>query len=378
MQHSLDFESERDTTETSQPRPVWPSGTLAGHLVSNRSKFGFEVTLRPFTTERSLEVEGSPGPVSFSQQLSTGPLESRQPEESLASGIDFESLERLFSKVNAFDGRLTLSKRFGELPNGSSLTKRPPTLGRRRKLEVETGDSSTIHSSYSMLFDDRSESQDASFNKSGHLGREKESRPKGRARDNSTKITLPPPSGMGILARSERIQRKNVKERQVKTYPKEDDELKAFSEQAFIEFIKQLILNDEFSSDEYKKLPDIEKEIILKIIRCRYKDAENWKFPFKAKSLAACNTKNSLRFVNEKKLIGDIWPLIIDLLKKLKSLWKADKEQETILLFRTYHKPYFKDEIRHKVDASLAEQIDQGNDVLLGNLFAEFYLGYRP
>ena len=377
MQRAFDNESEKDTSETQNQAQAWSNHLLGSQLVANRNKFGFEIIL-PNYFQGSLEVEGIPHQPSFSPHLSTAPQEALHFESPAETKVDFETLDRLFNKLNSFDGRLTVQKTYGLLGKGTTLTKRGP-LGRNRlTLDEQSGDSSTIYSSYSRIYDEQSESNELSFNKTANVAKEKDLKPKPKGKNIPTKIVIPqmPPDRI-TTTRGERHIKTLERERQAKINAKEEDERRFMGEMSFIESVKQIIFNDEVNSEILKKLIGVEQEIVLKIVRLRYKGAENFKFPFKNRNFAAYNTRCNFRFVNEKKLVGDIWPSIIDQLKKLRGLWRTDKDQEIVQLFKTYHKCLHVEELKKKVEPNLAEQINEGCDVLQLNLFAELVLGHR-
>lgn len=377
MQGSYDCESERDTMETSNQGSFWPSSMLASHVVAKKSKYGFELIL-PNMTRGSLEVEGSQKQGFFSPHLSTMRTpDCQQSDKSPDSNLDFDSLDNLFRKLNSFDGKFTGHKRYGLFERDSNLEKRPPVMRTRHRREPDSRDSSTIITTYSKLHDDLSESEETSFNKSGYPKKERGTRTRGRKRNIPTTIVFPKPPADKVAGRRRGYNHNTLDKEKPARVNHTEGENGTLGEFTFVEFVKQIVFNDELNSDAFKRLSDQEQEIVLKIVRLRYKGAENLKFPLKIKNFASYNTRCNLRFVNEKKLLGEIWPLIIDQLKKVRNLWRTDKEQEIIQLFRTYHRSLYIQEIKKKVSQNLSEQLDDGNDVLLINLFAELYLGYR-
>lgn len=377
MQGSYDCESERDTMETSNNGTFWPSSMLASHVVAKKSKFGFELILPNFK-QGSLEVEGSQQPGFFSPHLSSKQApDYQQADRSADSNIDFDSLDRLFSKLNSFDGKFTGHKRYGLHEGDSNLEKRPPVIKTRQRREADSRDSSTINTTYSRLYDGASESEDTPFNKLGRPRKERGTRTRGRGRNIPTTIVLPKRPADKIIPRRRGYHQNTLERGKPSRVNNAEEERGTVSEFTFVEFVKQIVFNDELNSETFKRLSEKEQEIVLKIVRLRYKGAENLKFPLKIKNFASYNTRCNLRFVNEKKLLGEVWPLIIDQLKKVRNLWRTDKDQEIIQLFKTYHRSLYIQEIKKKVDRSLSEQLDEGNDVLIINLFAELYLGYR-
>lgn len=376
MQASLDFESERETTETAHQSFYWPNALLSGHVVTKSNKFGFEVIL-PGYPHRSLEVESPHQPMTFSPHLSSVHQGELQGDEGSDSQVDFEGIDRLFNSLGRFNGKLTMRKGLGF--EEASLVKRPPRYKGRLRNDADSEDTSTVYSSYSRPFEGKSESHEGGFNKTGHQKKQSEIANQAKGKYPPTRIVLPlPPSEKAPLSRSDRHQRVMERERNLRTLPKEDDDQRAASDHTFTEVLRAMVFHDDVNSDAIKKLSDLDRELVLKIIRLRYKGAELLKFPFKTKKFASYNTKSHLRLFNERKLLGEMWPLLIDQLKKMRNVFRSDKDEETVDLFRVYHKKYFEEKIRQKLDEATLKELDDDNDALLVNLFAELYLSSRP
>lgn len=376
MQASFDYESERDTSETVNQGCYWPNALLSGHVVTKCNKFGFEVIL-PGYPQRPLEVEGNPPPRTFSPQLSSVHQHDSMPVNGLESAVDFDSIDRLFKKLKGFDGKLTIQKGFGI--GETNLTKRPPNPKTRQRQEPDSNDTSTVYSSYSRLYERSSVSPDRGFNKTGIAVKEKETRVRSKAKNPPTKIVLPmPPGEKAPLSRSDRHLRILERERQLRHHSKDEDDKKYLGDQGLTDILKQIVFYDEVVSDSLKKLSEFDRELVLKVIRLRYKGAELMRYPFKTKNFSTYNTRSHFRLVNEKKLLSEMWPLIIDQLKKLKNIWRKDKDDETVDLFKAYHMQHYEQKILQKLDGVAFKEIDEDREILMVNLFAELYLSYRP
>lgn len=376
MQTSYDCESERDTSETVNQGFFWPSALLPGHVVTKCNRFGFELIL-PGYSQRSLEVESNPAPVTFSPHLSSVNHHETNENSGLGSKVDFDGIDRLFKKLKGFDGKLTIQKGFGF--EEGNLGKRPPNQKGKLKEDSESVETSTVYSSYSRIFEGASASQEKGFNKSQLQTKEKENKLKTRNRNPPTKIVLPmPPPDKAPLSRSDRHLRILERERQNKANQRDEEDKKFLGEQGLIDILKAIVFNDVVNSDSLRKLSDFDRELVLKLIRLRYKGAELMRFPFKSRNFSTYNTRSHFRLVNEKKLLGEMWPSIIDQLKKIKNIWRHNKDDEIIDLFKIYHKQPYQEKIKVRLEPQALKELDENDDTLLVNLFAEFYLGFRP
>ena len=376
MQTSFDCESERDTSETVNQGFFWPSALLPGHVVTKFNKFGFELIL-PGYSQRSLEVESNLAPVTFSPHLSS--VNHHESHENVGHGakVDFDGIDRLFKKLKGFDGKLTIQKGFGF--EESNLVKRPPNQKGRHREESDSVETSTVYSSYSRIFEGASASQEKGFNKSQLQTKEKETKIRTRSKNPPTKIVLPmPPPDKTPLSRSDRYLRILERERLHKVNQREEDEKKVLGEQGLIDILKAIVLHDLVNSDSLKKLSDFDRDLVLKLIRLRYKGAELMRYPFKSRNFSAYNTRSHFRLVNEKKLLGEMWPLLIDQLKKIKNIWRNNKDDEIIDIFKIYHRQFYEEKIKLKLEPQALKELDDNDDTLLVNLFAEFFLGFRP
>lgn len=378
MQASYDCASEKDTSETVNHGIYWPNSLLSGHLVTKCSRYGFEVVL-PGYQRKNLEVDRQQGTRTFSPNLSPGDRTGQQSEDSVDGNVDFGNLDSLFNKLNKFDGRLTIDKGFGLAD--TNLTKRAPKHRGRGKphQEIDSAETSTVYSSYSRIFDGQTTPEEEVTNKNQSSNKDKEA-VRRRAKPQTSKAAFSQSAVEKTqLSRSDRHQRVLARERQSKAVAKlEAEGQKSLNDQAYADLLKAMIYQDDVNSEVLKRLNRTDRDLFLKVFRLRYKGAELMEFPFKIKNFSSFNTKCHARLCNERKLLGEIWPQIIDQMKRMKDIWKNDKDEETVDLFKEYHQKLFEDKIKEKIDPTTLKELEGQSDILLTNLFAEVILNCRP
>ena len=363
MNSSLDTANNKDNMGTHNAFSLMSTSILGKGMYVKPSKYGFEIFL-PNNNESTLEVPLTSHLLCPIKQIPNDSFKQVDLENISPSNIDFNEIDSLFNKLKNYNGKLASLKRFNLSNQNTNLEKRPPIIENRRLRSKDSADTSTVVSTCSYNYGLSSGSTQAATSKTVQLSAVKRDSTAGtnrRHRDAAAykKTSCNNKDDEARIPASRR--------------PRSD-----LGEWILVDFVKKLIFGDEVNSEIMKKFDEMELEIAQKIIRLRYKGAtEKIKYSTKSKNFSAFNTRCNFRFVNEKKLLGDIWPFIIDNLKKSRSLWQTDKEQEIIQLFRTFHKSIFLEPIRKGVDKNLSEQLKRGNDALLINLFSELYLGYR-
>lgn len=363
---------------------AWPMFLPNGCHISRKSDYGFEIVLPGFSTLKE-------GREFYQENQNSSKIpEQQKPEELIdeneernGSAVDYNELDRLFSKMNSFSGKLTTKyNTYGVFDENSSLVKRPPRVAGRTKNSKEQylpEDSTPTRSSYSKRQDDFSESIEKSVSRPRPVRVNQVSTRRTRRsqlRQGTDRQTQPASSANQIRenGRKTRSRRSPVR---INFKPSNQNSMIVNGEWVLIEFLRELILRDEFRSDLMKLFNDVELDVSYRILRMRYKGAEYFRFPARIKNINPENNKCNSKFLNEKKLLGEVWPWIIDELKNTKQLWQENKDEAVAEIFKIYHKPYYMDEIKKEInDTALISQINKGDDVLLVNLFAEIYLGY--
>lgn len=370
---------------------VWPMFPPNSVQIAKKTKYGFEIVLPSYVSHQEIEdhsaskseIQADGKGVPFSQE-ETGSETTRQ------SQIDFDELDRLFNKVNSFNGNLTTKySRYHEFQEPSSLCKRPPRglskqpsrpsgRGRGRYARVESKRViPTNNSSNSKVSNDCCELEENSVNnhrtnrtsRTNQIG--SRSRPLKAGIANSTSRLPRTTTAKGTSGNPKRSPPKTSNQ---------DVEVKRIQpnrEWILVEFLRQLILEDKFSGDLMRSFSELELDIAYRVLRMRYNGAEYFRFPSRTKNINAHNNKCNMKFTNEKKLLGEIWIWVIDEIKNRKHLWKKDKEEAILELFKIFHKPEYLQGVRNEVnDPAIIELINEGDEVVILNLFAEQCLDY--
>lgn len=386
MESYINTSQARATLPSQNQDPFsWPAFFSSQVKVVNKSKYGFELILPGYMNEPA-EVNAAEKkivPEQSEEQVAPGQVD--QEDSNLGtSQIDFEEIDKLFSKINKFNNRTTPTyDSYGLLDDSPRLKKRPPQgrgRGRGGFGSRIDEDSDTFRSTFSKFHEENSESQDIS------RGRYKT---RADARKHENAKTTERLNGQYIkisqrkATQASSTQKINVKDR-VKAKPTIIPlpqkaimgSQMARGEWQLVGCLRDLILHDSFSTERMKNFNELELDIVLRILRLRYKGAEYFRYPSRTKNINPENNKCYGKFLNEKKLLGEFWPLVIDEIKVQKHIWRSEKDGAVTSLFNYYHRKVFYSELKERTSPSLFAQVEGGDDALLVNLFAEMYLNF--
>lgn len=364
----------------------WPCFLQTQIKVVNKSKYGFELILPGYKYEPTNEMKTRkekpevPNP-SPSPETREGEANTAQ-----SNSVDFEELDRLFGKVKKLKGKIKLVSDFDDqITDSPQLRKRPPQ-GRGKAKRNQTpnlDDSSSFRSSDSKIDEENSESLD-------NYDRRYKIKTDGRRPENqATKdrvVGQNSKAGQARLHQASSAQNPASKDRgnskpTIIPLPVKTPVIIVQSskgEWPLISCLRDLILHDIFSTDRMKLFTEFELDIVLRILRLRYKGAEYFRYPSRTKNINPENNKCNVKFLNEKKLLGEFWPMIMDEIKNRRNIWRVEKEESVIAIFNIYHKNVYYKEIEERTSQALFSQVENGDVALLINLYAELYLNFPP
>lgn len=376
-----------ETNKIPQYRPTdfaWPTFLPGMCHIGKKTEYGFDIYLPGYSKPKEVR-EGSLEKQNVEKQPTkiAGEDETKDDEREKGTVIDYDELDRLFSKMNSFNGKLTTKySTYGVIDHSPNLSKRPPRakdLARRGRDQPGADKSTPTRSSYSKMHDDVSDSFENVETRTKNVAKGQVGARNGqrvRAVLGTTRHSQPASSANHLRQRGLRSAARRSPVR-IPFRQDQNENVNSRGEWILIDFIRELVLKDNFKPDLMKMFNEVELEIAYRILRMRYKGAEFFRFPSRIKNINPENNKCNIKFMNEKKLLGEVWPWIIDELKNFKQLWQVDKDEAIVEVFKVYHKPIYMDDILREVnDNTIRSLVKEGNDTLLVNLFAELYLGF--
>lgn len=365
---------------------TWPAFVPSQIAVVNKSKYGFELILPGYKAEPTNEKRPAREETQIPKASQIPAVRETEENTTNSNSVDFEELDRLFGKINKLKGKVTHnSDYFDMLYESPQLRKRPPQVkgkGRGQATPTEE-DSDTFHSTYSKFHEENSESvdkYDRRYKMKSEARKQENQISKDRVNGHNSK------TNQAKAPQASSAQNPNTKDR-INSKPTiipvpikvpVAASQSSRGEWCLISCLRDLILHDIFSTERMRHFTEFELDIVLRILRLRYKGAEYFRYPSRTKNINAENNKCNVKFLNEKKLLGEFWPMIMDEIKNQRNLWREEKEESVIALFNIYHKEIYYSEIQERTPQTLFAQVEKGDIALLVNLYAELYLNFPP